>query len=164
VLAVSETRAENAKPAEPPPDEERGFAIGSKPAWYLSGGATTGGTIVTQDRGWFVGGEMSLVRLNEGKFIGLYGDAYYDFGIERTYATSGVELGYKFLGIDGGAAARIGGSRVEWAPTGRLFLTFGIVSLYGRYAYFVDPLRVGNDHVVQLGGLLKIPFAAWGGK
>jgi hypothetical protein len=138
------------------------FTIGSRPAWYLMGGVTTGGTIVTHDRGWYVGGEVSVVRLREGKFIGLYGDGYYEFGINRTYATSGIELGYKFLGIDGGGAARIGGRHIEWGPTGRLFVSLGILTLYARYAYFYETLRADNDHVIQIGGLLKFPFAAWG--
>lgn len=140
------------------------FTIGARPAWYVMGGLTTGGTIVTHDRGWYVGGELSVVRLREGKFIGLYGDGYYEFGINRTYATSGIELGYKILGIDGGGAARIGGRHIEWGPTGRLFVSLGILTLYARYAYFYETLRADNDHVVQIGGLLKFPFAAWGVK
>ncbi len=143
-------------------NEKPAFTIGSSPAWYLMGGVTGGGTLVARDRGGYVGGELSLVRLREGRFVGLYGDGYYDFGINRTYTTGGLELGYKFLGIDGGAAARFGGSRPEWGAAGRLFVTVGLLSIYGRYAYFPEPLRADNDHVVQIGALLKLPFAAWG--
>ena len=145
--------------AEDPP-----FTIGSKPGWFVDGGVTTGGTVVTRERGGYVGGELSIVRLHEGRFAGLYGDGYYDVGAGRTYATSGIELGYKFLGLDGGAAARIGGERVEWGPTGRLFVTVGILSLYVRYAYFADSLVAANEQVVQIGGLFKLPLAAWGGR
>lgn len=155
---------------DPPPvaparaaDAPAAFEIGSKPVWFVTGGVTSGGTLVAHDRGGYVGGELSIVRLREGRFIGFYGDTYYDLGAHRTYATSGLELGYKFFGIDGGAATRIGGDRLEWGPTGRIFVTIGILSVYGRYAYFVDPLAAGNDHVVQIGGLFKLPFAAWGG-
>jgi hypothetical protein len=128
------------------------------------GGVTSGGTLVAHDRGGYIGGELSLVKLREGWFDGLYGDAYYDLGARRTYATTGVELGYRFLGIDGGGAARLGGERLEVGPTGRVFVTVGILSIYGRYAYFVDPQVAGNDHVIQIGGLFKLPFAAWGGR
>jgi hypothetical protein len=155
IFAASPARAEEEKPA---------FTIGSKPAWFVTGGLTTGGTVVTHDRGWYLGGELSLVRLHRGTFMGLYGDGYYDFGAARTYSTGGIELGHKFLGIDGGGAVRIGGDHLEWGPTGRVFITLGILALYARYAYFYEPERSGNDHVVQIGGLLKFPFAAWGGK
>jgi hypothetical protein len=102
--------------------------------------------------------------LREGRFVGVYGDGYHDFGAHRTYATTGVELGYRFLGVDGGGAVRLGGDRAEWGPTGRLFLTLGIVSLYGRYAYFPEALGAKNDHVVQIGCLVKLPFHVWGVK
>lgn len=144
--------------------EEPPFSIGPKPAWFVSGGVTTGGTIVATDRGYYLGGELSLLRMREGKFVGLYGDGYYDFGAKRTYTTGGIELGYKFIGLDGGVAARLGGRHAELGPTGRLFFTLGIVTIYGRYAYFAEPNSAGNDHVVQIGGMLKLPFAAWGGK
>jgi hypothetical protein len=147
--------------AEGPPPA---FTIGSKPAWFLTGGVTTGGTLVTADRGGYVGGELSIVRLHKGRFLGLYGDGYYDVGASRTYATSGIEIGYKFFGVDGGAAARMGGDAIEWGPTGRVFVTVGILSVYVRYAYFPDPLRAGTDNVLQVGGLFKLPLAAWGGR
>jgi hypothetical protein len=142
-------------------DETQPFTVGSRPAWFLMGGADVGATIITQDRGWYVGGELSLVRMRESRFIGILGDAYYEFGIKRTHTTAAIEIGYKFFGIDAGGAARIGGDRVEWGPAGRLFVTTGIFTLYGRYAYFIDALKEGNDHVVQFGGLVKLPFAAW---
>jgi hypothetical protein len=145
-------------------EEEQPFSIGSKPAYFVNGGLTTGGSFVARDRGYFLGGELSLVRLHRGAFAGLYGDGYYDFGARRTYSTAGVELGYKFLGIDGGAAARIGGDHVEWGPTGRVFVTVGIFAIYARYAYFTESQRAADDHVVQIGALLKLPFAAWGGR
>jgi hypothetical protein len=144
-------------------DEAPAFSIGSKPAWFLTAGPNVGGTVVTADRGWYVGGEASLVRLREGNYMGLYGDGYYDFGARRTYTTAGIELGRRFVGIDAGVAARLGGERVEWGPTGRLFVTVGILAIYARYAYFIDALRSGDEHVIQIGALIKIPLVAWGG-
>ena len=147
----------NARAEDPP------FTIGTKPAWYLLAGVTTGATTVAHDRGGYVGGEASLVRLGQGgRYLGFYGDGYHDIGASRTYATLGPELGWKFLGVDLGGATRLGGNRAEWGATGRLFLSVGIVAIYGRYAYFVDSLGKDNDHVVQIGALVKIPFKIWG--
>jgi hypothetical protein len=145
-LVASPSRAD-----EPPP----AFTIGSTPAWYLLGGLTTGATLVAHDRGGYVGGELSLARLQEGYFIGAYGDLYRDLGAHRTYATSGLEFGHRFVGFDLGAAARIGGDQVEWGPTGRAFVTVGFFSLYGRYAHFSGSQGAGNDHVVQVGVTLN---------
>ena len=169
VLLAAPARAEDPPPSAPatPPGAEApspAFTIGPKPVWFLTGGVTSGDTFVAHDRGGYVGGELSLVQLYEGRFVGLYGDGYHDLGAHRTYATGGIELGYRFFGIDGGVATRMGGDRVEPGATGRVFVTIGILSLYGRYAYFPDPLRAGDDHVVQVGGLFKLPFAAWGGR
>ena len=101
------------------------------------------------------------MRKREGRFIGFLGDGYYDFGAKRTYTSAAIELGYKFIGIDAGGAARLGGDRIEFGPAGRLFVSTGILTLYGRYEYFIDALKEGNDHVVQIGGLVKVPIAAW---
>src|SRR5213075_2811186 len=66
-------------------DESAPFTVGPRPAWFLMAGPGVGASIVTHDRGWYVGGEASLVRMREGKFIGFLGDGYYDFGAKRTY-------------------------------------------------------------------------------
>jgi hypothetical protein len=147
--------------AAPALADDKPFAIGAKPAWYLLGGATAGGTLVAQGSG-YVGGELSVARLQSGRYFGLYGDGYYDFGIKRTYTTLGPEIGWKFIGIDGGGAARWGGKHAELGPTGRVFLSVGILAVYARYTYFPDSISDKSDHVFQIGGLLKMPFASWG--
>jgi hypothetical protein len=159
VSVATRAGAEDAKPASAEP---KPFSVGARPAWFLMGGLEGGGTLVANDRGGLLGGELSVVRLRQGKFFGFYGDGAYDFGAAKTYTTAGLELGYKFVGLDAGGAARIGGSGVEFGPTGRLFLTLGIVSVYGRYAYFVDARHANDANVVQVGALLKLPIAAWG--
>jgi hypothetical protein len=165
VLFASHARAEDPPPVVPAnPAEPPAYTIGSLPAYFVNAGVTSGGTIVARDGGGYIGGELSFARLHQGRLIGLYGDGYYDLGAKRTYATGGLELGYTFIGIDGGAATRIGGERLDWGPTGRLFVTIGILSIYGRYAYFPESLGVKDDHVVQIGGMFKLPFAAWGGR
>ncbi len=146
-------------------DAARGpaFTMGAQPAWYLLAGVTTGATLVAHDRGGYVGGEASIVRLGRStQFFGFYADGYHDFGGSRTYATSGIETGYKLVGVDGGLATRFGADRPEWGGTARLFVGIGVVSIYGRYAYFADSLGMSDEHVVQVGVLVKMPFNVWG--
>ena len=145
------------------PGKPRAFTLGQQPAWYLLAGLTTGGTAVARDRGGYLGGEASIVRLSRGpSFSGFYADAYHDLGAGRTYVTSGIEGGAKYLGIDGGLATRFGGDRPEWGATARIFASIGLVSVYGRYAYFADALGRDDEHVVQVGVLVKFPFRVWG--
>ncbi len=143
--------------------ERPAFSIGAQPAWFVTAGVTAGGTVATGARGGFAGGDVSLVRLREARFLGLYVDAYYDFGVDGTYLTAGPEAGWirrsrSFpiaLGIDGGGAVR---RTDEWSfgATGRVFVTFlGLLSIYGRYAY-LDAAE--DDHVVQVGLTFKMPL------
>jgi hypothetical protein len=136
------------------------FVIGSRPAWFLLGGVTTGGTIALADRGAFVGGELSLARLRDGNFFGFYADGYYDWGADGTYVTGGLELGRKFIGIDGGAALRFADGDTQLGVTGRLSVGIGMINLYGRYAYF-DTMT--DNHVVQVGLMIKLPLMTLGG-
>lgn len=132
------------------------FRVGGQPAWFLLGGVSSGYTAVG-DRGGFVGGELSLARLLSGRTIGLYADAYYDFGADGTYVSAGPELGWKFVALDGGVAARFDGGMdgTDLGGTARLCLTAGVFSLCGRYSRFsADSAR----DVVQLGALLKLPL------
>jgi hypothetical protein len=136
------------------------FTIGSRPAWFVTAGGTGGGT-VTEARGGFVGGELSLVRVVDNRMLGLYADAYYDFGADGTYVTLGPELGLIrrsralpiALGIDGGGVVRFADDRA-FGATGRVFVAFaGTVALFARYAYV-------DEHVVQLGMTFKFPLGA----
>jgi hypothetical protein len=137
--------------------DERAFRIGARPAWFLLGGVTGGGTVAIDQRGGYVGGELSLVRLKNAKYVGVYADGYWDFGIDGTYATGGVELGRKFFGVDAGAALRFADEGTELGATGRVFASVGVFSVYVRYAYF-DSME--NDHVIQLGAMLKMPLTS----
>lgn len=145
--------------------ERPGHSIGARPVWFLTGGGTAGGTVAAAPRGGFVGGELSLARAVEQRFVGIYADAYYDFGIGGAYVTMGPELGwirrsrtFPFaLGIDGGGALRAADGERALGVTGRVFLSLlGSFAIYARYAY-LDASR--DDHVVQLGVTLKFPLA-----
>jgi hypothetical protein len=139
-----------------------GFTIGSRPVWLVTAGGTGGGS-VAGTRGGFVGGELSLVRLIDNRMLGLYADAYYDFGIDGTYVTLGPELGLirrsrampLAVGIDGGGVVRFADQRA-FGATGRVFLALaGSLALFARYAYVDD---TEDDHVIQLGVTLKFPL------
>lgn len=149
--------------AASPAAADRGFIVGERPVWFVTGGGTGGGTVASGERGGFVGGELSLVRLIENRMLGLYADAYYDFGVGGTYVTAGPELGLIrrsrampiAVGIDGGGVLRFADQRA-FGATGRVFLAFaGSFALFARYAYVDDG---DGDHVVQLGVTLKFPL------
>lgn len=151
--------------AGPARAEPRGFTIGGRPVWFVTGGVTAGGTVAGAPRGALVGGELGLVRIRDRQVAGLYLDGGYDFGVDAALVTAGPELGIirrsptmpLALGVDGGAAIRFGDDGGLGA-TGRVFLTVaGAVSLYGRYL-FID--GDADRHAVQVGLTLKFPLAA----
>jgi hypothetical protein len=148
--------------AEGEAGDDPAFTIGSRPAWFLLGGVTSGGTVGVDATGGYVGAELSLARLRDGNYVGFYADGYYDFGIDRLYATGGVELGHQFFGIDAGPALRFGGGGADAGVAARLSLSVGLLGVYVRYAYFD---AMSDDHVIQVGGMLKFPLASpFGGK
>jgi hypothetical protein len=143
--------------ARPAAAEDPPFTIGSTPSWLLLGGVTTGGTLALADKGAFVGGEVSLARVRDASFFGVYADGYYDWGAHGTYATAGLELGHKFLGIDGGVALRFAGGDQQVGATGRIVVGLGVIGVYARYAHFWDA-QMTSDNVIQIGLVLKLPL------
>jgi hypothetical protein len=137
-------------------EDEPAFTIGSRPAWLVLGGVTTGGTIALGDRGALVGGELSVARLRDGDFVGLYADGYYDWGADATYATGGLELGRRLLGVDGGVALRLSDGETQLGATGRVTVGLGVAGVYARYAHFWDAMN--DDNVIQIGLILKLPL------
>jgi hypothetical protein len=135
--------------------DDPAFEIGAQPRWFLLGGVTSGGTVAFDDRGGFVGGELSVVRLNSSNYLGGYADAYYDFGIDGTYVTGGLELGHKFIGLDGGPAVRFAHGTTDAGAAVRLNLSAGVFGIYVRYAYF-DAMT--DKNVLQVGAMLKLPL------
>jgi hypothetical protein len=142
-------------------DDEPAFVIGSTPSWMLLGGVTTGGTIALGDKGALVGGELSLARLQNATFMGFYADGYYDWGANGTYVTGGIEIGHKFLGLDGGVAMRFADGDRDVGFTGRLTFGIGLFGIFGRFAHFEHAMT--NDNVIQIGLVLKLPLWARGG-
>lgn len=161
LVAVAAMAAPAAAPAHA---DDAPFTIGGKPVWFVTAGATAGGTVATGARGGFVGGELSLSRTIEARYLGAYADAYRDFGLDATYLTLGPEVGWirraRFLplslGVDGGGVVRFADERA-FGATGRVFVVAaGTFAVFARYAY-LDAAE--DDHVVQLGVTLKFPIA-----
>src|SRR5262245_49462503 len=106
--------------------DPRAFHIGARPAWFVMGGVTGGGTVAMDSKGGFVGGEVSVARLRQGRYVGAYLDGYRDFGIDGTYATAGIELGRRFFGFDVGGALRFAGDGAEPGATARVYATVSV--------------------------------------
>lgn len=148
--------------AEPDPP----FAIGGRPVWFVMGGAE-GGASLSDGRSGFAGGELSLVRLDEGRFAGVYGGALRDFGDDSTLVSAGPELGLHLrrartlplsLAVDGGPAVELG-EETRWGGVARLSITvFGTLSIYARGGL------LDGDPLAQVGLALKFPlFSPMGG-
>ncbi|MEM9489743.1 MAG: hypothetical protein AAGC55_11395 [Myxococcota bacterium] len=153
-----------ASPASAFADSDKGFEIGAKPAWFLMAGLTSGGTVAVDDRGAFVGGEMSVSRLKNASYLGIYADGYYDFGPDGWYLTAGPLLGKvrrsaftpTALGLDGGVAVRFADGDSQLGGTIRgSFIVTGAVSLYARYLHFGTS---DNEQIVQVGITFKYPL------
>jgi hypothetical protein len=141
---------------DPPPQP---IEIGTQAGWQLLGGLTSGVSFdgfgaSRVDTGGYLGGELSLNRLHHRTWMGLYGDAFYEFGQSATYLTAGPQLGYALIGVDGGLAFRTGDNDPTFGYTARLLLAAAFVDLYGRVFLFD-----GEDHW-QVGLMLKMPLWA----
>jgi hypothetical protein len=160
VVALALVLASGSALADEPRSETtasaRPYSIGAQPAWFVLAGLTTGGTVGIDDKGGFVGGELSVVRLDRGVFVGLYADGYYDFGVDAPMVTAGPELGYSLFALDGGVAYRRRDDSDDLGVTARITLGLGMFGIFGRYAYFDDV--ADNEHVIQVGALLKLPL------
>jgi len=139
--------------------DDRPFTIGSQPVWFLLGGVTSGGTVALAERGGYVGGELSLARVRRASFFGVYADGYYDWGADGTYVTGGLEVGHKYFGLDGGGALRFVDGEVQKGVAARFTIGLGVLGIYVRYCYF-DAMT--DDHVLQVGAALKLPFLTLG--
>lgn len=139
-------------------DDAEAFSIGPQPAWFLLGGVTGGLTIASDDTGGFIGGELSLVRLRAGRWLGLYAEGGYELGLSAPYIAAGPEVGWILFGLDGGAMVRFDDDGAQFGPQGRLLVSLGVFSIYGRYAYMLDVEQ--NQHVVHIGASLKFPLTS----
>jgi hypothetical protein len=134
--------------------DDKPFQIGPASVWYLLGGVTSGATVALAPRGGYVGGELSLARLKDSNYVGVFADGYYDFGIDGTYVHTGIELGRKIIGVDAGPALRFASGRSELGASARIHISAGVFGIYLRYSYFDS----SDPHVLQVGAMLKMPL------
>lgn len=135
--------------------EEPVYSFGPQTGWQATLGPTLGSTVGSDDNGFFVGGEVSLTRIREGIWWGLYSDATHTFADGSALVTAGPTLGWGLIGLDAGFAVRnLDG--LEEGVTVRGLLTFGLLGAYGRWVHLPGP----DDSFGQLGVYLKLPFWA----
>jgi hypothetical protein len=138
---------------------------------YAAGGATVGLALHDNGTGAVVGGEVSggfllvdsdqlaawqgLTSLARTPWFGGYIDALYDAKLSQARVSFGPEIGYGPIGIDAGIMAQGSHSGL----TGRIVLTTSIVAIYARYDHVFN--TAGESGFVELGVLLKYPYAFW---
>ena len=133
--------------------------VGHESSWFLFGGATVGRSFHSAGSGNVTGAQLSMFRLKHGRWVGAYTDVQYDFQADAFTASIGPEMGYKFVGFDAGIGAHFGDGGPTFGPQGRLLLTAGIITLYGRFAHWPEL----EEQVVQAGLKIKLPLIApWG--
>jgi CTP:molybdopterin cytidylyltransferase MocA len=156
LLAPSGAAAQSRDPHQ---QAEAPFSFGPQAGWSVMTGLETGGGFGSAGGGFLLGGEVSVTRLMRQTWFGLYGDAVWDFGQGAALITAGPQLGFAFVGLDGGVAWRPG-EQSALGGAGRLVLTAGFFSIYLRYMYVQS--GVGAEHLGQAGVMFKLP--AWSSK
>jgi hypothetical protein len=156
VAAPTPAPAPAAAPAPVPPVRREGML---PEGWFLPVGASVGSvTHPTGAQDAFGGAEASVVLfpVGHGFWSGLYADVIYDAASRRTRTSPGLEVGYLFLGVDGGPFFQLGDPAVRAGMEVRPMLSLGVVHLYGRWGWLWS--SPGDDHFTEVGVLLKYPI------
>ncbi len=132
--------------------------VPAKVAWYLPLGFNVGAAVHQHaPLGLTLGAEISGVLLSRNwSWFGVYADALHDFGTKENRGSVGLELGYRYLGIDGGyLLVRESDGSYGHGVVVRPLATTGLVSLFGRLGYVLTGERRA---FVEVGALLKYPI------
>lgn len=141
---------------------------------FVSGGGALGLALHDAGTGLILGGEISggyLWVLNKDNddgpmlsrllfeygWVGGYADVIRDFASDRTRVSFGPELGRAIFGFDGGLLLELGDEQ-RTGITLRPAVTFGIITVYVRFAHFFDELS--EPSFFELGILVKKNFLA----
>ncbi|MBI5537227.1 MAG: hypothetical protein HY898_31185 [Deltaproteobacteria bacterium] len=127
--------------------------------WYLPVGLNVGGAFHHESRGMILGAETSVAYYRRGWWMGVYTDVLRDFGNDRTRWSVGPELGFSFVGIDGGFLTQLGEDKVYTGYQIRGLVTMSLLSLYGRGGWL--PSHPSEQGFAEVGVLLKIPIPLW---
>lgn len=124
---------------------------------YAPFGLVTGAALHgSRSNGFVLGAEASLVYFHGARsplWVGLYADGSRDLGPRVFRASFGPEIGWGFLGLDGGLALEQGGLR---AVVARALFTVGLVSAFVRVGRYVG--EAPERGYTELGLLLKWPL------
>jgi hypothetical protein len=127
---------------------------------YLPVGLAIGGAIhPVVDNGFLIGGEFSYARLNpddQGFWVGGYVDALWDTGPGAFRFSTGPEIGWAFLGVDGGYIGQVSDSGYTHGVAVRPMLTLAFITLAGRYGHLFGDVRERDFGEITV--LLKIPI------
>jgi hypothetical protein len=122
--------------------------LGPSLAWSFDRATGSGGGL---------GAEASLAQVNEELFwFGAYVDAQYAFAAGEARVSVGPEIGFSFLGIDGGYLLAAGGEHgTQHGLVVRPLLTIGFASAYFRSGWLLGERA---DWFCETGLLLKLPI------
>lgn len=139
--------------------EEPVYSFGPKTGWQAFVGPSLGAVVANDDNGFFAGGEVSITRLRERIWWGLYSDATHTFADASTLVTAGPTLGWSVVGIETGFAMRARDG-VDTGLNIRGVLTLGFLGIYGRWVHLPGP----DESFGQFGLYVKMPFWASKGR
>jgi hypothetical protein len=155
--APAEGASVAAEEPEPEPDyhpRRRGhFPSG----WFLPVGLTLAGSAhPSAPTSFAFGAEVSAVAfpVGEGNWVGGYADVVHETKNELTRASLGLEMGYTFVGVDGGVALQTSAAGTHWGGVVRPMLTTGFITFYGRWGWFAGE----GERFREIGVLLKFPI------
>jgi hypothetical protein len=127
--------------------------------WFLPVGVGVASVSHSQGAsGTAVGAEASVVYfpVGHGFWNGAYADGLYDTGSRRVRMSTGLEVGYVFLGVDGGPVAQVGEAPARFGLEVRPMLSLGVMHLYGRWGWLFGDAAGGAFR--EIGVLVKLPI------
>jgi hypothetical protein len=126
-------------------------------AVYISPGLAFGGTysfdLSTRP---MLGGEVSAFYWHDGPYVGLFVEGLYDWSRSAARITVGPELGWGFVGLDGGYLADFSAGGPHHGGSVRLYFSLGVVGLFVRYGAVRDA-----PDFVDFGIFLKAPMTVY---
>jgi len=135
--------------------------IGPADTWFVMPGPTVG-LSRNDTEGLILGGELSLVHLDHGTWMGGYVDMARDFGLGAMRVSLGAEAGFSLVGLDAGALLEYADDHYTPGIRLRVLAGGGWMTLYvGPLLRFgsKDSLTAGAHRVsLEAGFLFKLPF------
>jgi hypothetical protein len=97
-----------------------------------------------------------LFPVGHSNWNGVYVDVLQDFGNDSVRTSLGLEVGFGFLGLDGGALLEFSEHGTYLGYAVRPMLSFGVIHVYGRWGFL--PSKPEDDSFREIGVLLKYPI------